>query len=728
VLDLDNGADRDSLQQVLRSADVLVESLAPTTAGRVGLAPEQVRERHPWVVHCTMSGYGRDDLDRPTSDTLVAARLGLSVSPLEARPRHAGWLSVSLGAVSVATVGILSALYVRELTGRGQHLDVSMFDGAVSLGSMGQGLRVGGPTSQQGAAQTAANIMAGRRLLLGMFQCGDGEYLQMHTGAAGGFWRAMQAFGLDKRISPSRSRHEIGEPLSEQESAILAIELPVLFKSKRRDAWLAALWDADICAQPVLRPNEAFDDVQVVHNKLIAEVDEGGDVTRQVGPPVYLSRTPAPATRRAPALGEHTEEVLQALRSPSSGRSAGPVPEKRQSPRHPLEGVRILDLGMYFAGPFASRMLADLGADVIKLEQPSGDAMRPLLPLFEMAQRGKRGIALNLQSPEGKEILAKLIQWADIVQHNFRPGVAEKLGADYETVRAIKPEIIYCFSPGFGSEGPKAQHQSFQPITGGLSGMYYLAAGEGNPPRQVGIEDYFNAALAAAAMMMALLHRRHTGEGQYIESPQVNSALYCATDVTLGADGKLLSAFQSNRDQTGWGPLDRLYPTAEGWLAITCADAEQFIALCQTVGCADMATTEQFEGVIEGPPDSDLSEALEAALSSRPAGEWFELLNGAGVPCEIVAEMSYMGEFFDREDHLRSGRVVEYVHPIAGPVRAIGHLIRLSDTPGLIRGPAPQLGEHTREVLEELGYSNGQITDFASAGVAVSSAGSTTGA
>jgi crotonobetainyl-CoA:carnitine CoA-transferase CaiB-like acyl-CoA transferase len=373
---------------------------------------------------------------------------------------------------------------------------------------------------------------------------------------------------------------------------------------------------------------------------------------------------------------------------------------------------------MYFAGPFASRMLADLGADVIKLEQPAGDAMRSLTPVFEMAQRGKRDITLNLQSSRGQEILAKLVDWADIVQHNFRPGVAEKLGADYETARSIKPEIIYCFSPGFGSGGPKAHHQSFQPITGGLSGMYYSAAGEANPPRPAGIEDYFNATLAAGAMVMALLHRQRTGEGQYLESPQVNSALYCATDVTISTTGELLSGFQSNRDQTGWGPLDRIYPTAQGWLAITCENDAQYLALCEAVGRSDLpTTTEPFGAVIGGSPDSPLSQILETALSSRSADEWVSLLDKVGVPCEIASETSYTEDFFDRDDYLQSGRVVEYHHRTLGRMRAIGHLIRLSETPGLIRGPAPELGQHTREILVDLGFSDVQINEFQSEGV-----------
>jgi crotonobetainyl-CoA:carnitine CoA-transferase CaiB-like acyl-CoA transferase len=216
-------------------------------------------------------------------------------------------------------------------------------------------------------------------------------------------------------------------------------------------------------------------------------------------------------------------------------------------------------------------------------------------------------------------------------------------------------------------------------------------------------------------MVMALLHRQRTGQGQFIESPQLNSALYCATGVTLSAEGEVLSAFQSNRDQTGWGPLDRLYPTAKGWLAITCDNASHFFALCQTVGCSDVATIAQFAAAIEGSPDTDLSQTLESALSRRPAEEWFSLLDQVGVPCEVVSETPYTADFFDRDDYLQSGRVVELAHRTLGPMRAIGHLIRLSETPGLIRGPAPELGQHTREILVELGYSNNQITALSSA-------------
>src|SRR5262245_56366923 len=385
-LDLRSGADRLALERLLAGADVLVESFAPGRAAAFGLGRDELCARQPHLVQCSLTGYGQAGSwrDRPGYDSLVSARLGLmDVQPgYRAGPIFLGFPMATYGAAFLAVIGTLAAVYAREATGRGQQVDVSLFDGALALSSMGwwwteQGLPavvVGLPR-----ADIPDLFRSTLRLIYGLFRCADGEYLQINTGARGAFGRAMALFGLRDRVQPAVSVVEKAEPLSEEEAALVWSEIPRLLATRPRAEWLERLWAADIAALPVLRPGEALEDDQVRFNGLVLTLDDPvlGRV-KQIGPPVRFSRTPPRVSGSAPRPGEHTEKVLAELRR-GGGRGGeeieragapGALGEVGElgAPRHALEGVKLLDFGHYFAGPFASKTLADLGAEVIKVE------------------------------------------------------------------------------------------------------------------------------------------------------------------------------------------------------------------------------------------------------------------------------------------------------------------------------------------------------------------------
>jgi crotonobetainyl-CoA:carnitine CoA-transferase CaiB-like acyl-CoA transferase len=294
---------------------------------------------------------------------------------------------------------------------------------------------------------------------------------------------------------------------------------------------------------------------------------------------------------------------------------------------------------------------------------------------------------------------------ADIVHQNFRPGAAERLGLDYETLRKVNPRLIYGYSPGFGSKGPKAGLQSFAPLQSGFCGLYYEAAGAGNPPiGQLGNEDYFNSLLGACGMLMALIERQRSGEGQYFESPQVNSALFVTSEVIVGEDEWTRSAFQLDREQIGLAPLYRLYRTSDGWICVACAAERDFRALCRALGRAELAADARFAAAgARAANGGPLAATLAAAFAEKTAADWSEILDQEGVPFE-VPQASRSASIFQETEHLESGRIVEFERPGWGRIREIGQTIRLSETPGVLRGPSPLLGEHTDEILRGLGY------------------------
>ena len=375
----------------------------------------------------------------------------------------------------------------------------------------------------------------------------------------------------------------------------------------------------------------------------------------------------------------------------------------------PLTGLRCVDFGAWFAGPYSTKIFADLGAEVIKVEALTGDPLRPLGVIFSGAQRGKRNLALDLKHPDAREIVHELVRRADVVTHNMRPGVAERLGIDDATLRRIKPDLVYCYAPGWGSTGPLAHAQGFAPLYSGFCGILYEASGEGNFPLDAatGNEDATNGLLATGGILMALLHRAHTGEGQSLESPQVSSTLFTTSEVVRRADGTNLFEFRLDAEQTGLGPRYRLYRARRGWICIACVTEAQFRALCTVLGCPDAAAD---------PDAPGLADVLAARFATRTVAEWTRELDEAGVPCERARPRK---RFFEYEKNLRNGRAVEYEHPTDGRIREVGSLVRFSGTPGRVRGPAALLGEHTVEILTELGFEPDRIDELRSAAVVV---------
>ncbi len=725
-LNVDDPADRAVLLQLIATADVFIESFGHGRAAKLGLAYEQLRERFPRLVFCSMTAYGHNGpwVDEPGYDCLVAAKLGVtSEQPGGGRegPIFLGHPHIAYGTGFLAAISTLAAIRARHVTERGQLVDVSLLDGLLAQSPMNWWYH----PDNISYVQTSGGQRTGfgrKRLITAAFECADGEWIQIHTGGLGGFKRTMEIFGFGDITQTVSEGSEMAVPLNDEEMVIAREYIPQAFKLKPRQEWIELFRAQDLAALPVLRPGEVLDDEQVTYAKCVMTVKhpQYGEL-RQSGPPLMFEKSPVSLPTPAPRVGEHNDEIRALARSsaaqPSADRPAPPQSSGGGAKplKHALQGIRILDFASFFATPYGAKILSDLGADVIQIEAPGGDQMRPLPNPFEAAQRGKRNIVLNLKTAEARAIAHELVRSADVIMHNQRPGKADKIGLGYEELAKINPKLIYCYLPGYGSSGPKSHLKAFAPLISGFTGLLYEAAGVGNPPvRSVeGNEDYYNGLLGAVAVLAGLEHRTRTGQGQYIESPQLHSSLFVTSHHFLGSNGESLSAVPMDREQLGLGPLYRLYRTSDGWICLACVGDRCFKrvaeALQLSAGIVSKWQVQEQRAAFADDLVAELTDRL-AGLTSAAARK---SLREHRVPCEIPSREPVEPKLFFEDWALESGLVVEQPESLWGPIREIGLYMHLSDTPGQHKGPAPRLGQHTRQILRELGHSEERIDELA---------------
>ena len=376
----------------------------------------------------------------------------------------------------------------------------------------------------------------------------------------------------------------------------------------------------------------------------------------------------------------------------------------------PLEGIRVLDLSIGQMGPAATALLADFGADVIKIESRHGDPGRgvELQPdgrsaFFLTHNRGKKSIALNLRHPEGREAVLRLAERSDVFVQSWTPGTIERLGLDYEAVRQRWPDIIYASASGFGPQGPRARLPAMDMVAQGAGGLMMANAGpDAGDPIPVGptIADQTGAFHLALGVLLALIYRQQTGQGQKVDASLLGGlvALQGWHIAHYLMTGKM-ALMSSKRTQRS--PLFTFYRASDGWFTIAIIDPRQWPELCRIARMPELAEDPRFA---ETQARNDHAEELIAVLDERfarePRDHWLRLLEGADIPCGPVSSYAELVE----DEQVRTNSYIVEADPRLGQPRVPGLPIKLSETPGEVR-PAPELGQHTEEALEELGYS-----------------------
>lgn len=388
----------------------------------------------------------------------------------------------------------------------------------------------------------------------------------------------------------------------------------------------------------------------------------------------------------------------------------------------PLDGVRVVDLTSMISGPVATMMLADQGADVIKVEALDGDLVRGagatrsgITSTFISSNRSKRALAIDLKTPEGVEALKKLLQTADVMVQNFRPGAIERMGFSEKVVRALKQDIIYVSISGFGDTGPYAHQRVYDPVIQALSGLAAIQAdGETGRPKMIRtiIPDKTTAVTAAQAITAALFARERTGQGQHIRLAMLDTMVAYLWPEGMGGFTLVGKEVKNNRAQLS---PDLIFQTEDGYITAGAMSNKEWTGLCTALGHREWLEDPRFLTVNDRAVNVTDRLALTAqVLATNTSAYWLARLDAEEVPSAPVLSRE---EVITHPQIKANDLIHEYDHPIAGRVRQPRPAARFDQTPARIQRPAPGLGEHSAEILAELGYSEAQITTLVDQGV-----------
>jgi crotonobetainyl-CoA:carnitine CoA-transferase CaiB-like acyl-CoA transferase len=681
LTDIRTAAGRDALERLLAQADVLVHEMSPLRATAVGLDDTALARRHPRLIVSSVLSWpaNHPDAERPVDELLAMARLGIcdeQMAMMRDGPVMIRFPLGAWGAAYLAAIGIMARLLVRLDTGRGGEAHTSLVQGAlVPMGMHWSRAQNPTPALAMGMPKESGGSQSS------LFECSDGVWIHLMACP-------------DRAPLMSAALQAMGEEGVEQANAAVtasAFAYPnrganiVAFRTRPASEWLADFWASDVAAQPALPFGAILQDEQTLLDGYVVEVEDpqvgtivvpGASLT--IEPPSRI-RFPRPSSTVEPTDVARGWEA-RARRADLDLREADVT-----APKWPLEGLKVLDCGNYLAGPYGPMLLADLGAEVIKVEATAGDAMRHVAWAFVGCQRGKRSVALDLKDGQTRPAFEALVRWADVVHHNLRLPAARRLGLDYDSVSQSNPDVIYCHTSSYGPAGPRADWPGYDQLFQAACGWEVLGAGEGNPPmwHRFGFMDHQCAMASVVATLLGLYRRRMTGQGSAVAASLLGAGVLTVSETYVGPDGQLAPVAGLDAQQTCIEPGYGIIEVLDGWIAVACRTDEHRRALVTVAGAANL-------------------EEVPGALAPRPGAMVLADLASAGVPAEVVAR-AQRDTFFDTPANRAAGLITSYHSVEYGRMEQPGAMWYFGDLDVRLELAPPALGQHTIEALTAVG-------------------------
>ena len=734
VADLRTTEGQECVKELVGAADVVIEGFAPGTTDVWGVGADVLRALNPALIHLSVTGFGKTG---PYSglkayDSLVAAKAGLWARGSWGHRDGPIMFPVawaSYGAAMQSVAGIIGALLVREKTGRGQALDATLVAGLDPIDYFVS-------TIVQLMAKKGESTSGDSRSLTGASRFGvllvtrDGRFIQTstmlpHQGKA---LCAVAGIGdiveKDPRFAGLPSFANADDA---QEWEDLLMEA---FRAEDFDHWLPLLKDSlDVAYEVAVTSEMGLEHPQIVHNGDVVVINDPkfGEV-REIGPIGRFEKTPIVIENSAPEIGS-TAGPFEKHAFPTGGQEA---------PAHPFAGVTVVEFGYFYAMPYATAMLASLGARVIKLEDRNGDPQRSAFGPEVASTKttaGKESVSVDLRTAEGRTIAQQIIATADAFVTSFRSGVAEKVGLGYEELKASNPRLLYVHAAGYGTDGPYAGRALYAQAAQSVAGSFGRQVGYWTDPAQSEgfsvlelqavvmphlnqlVDGDSNAALAVlAAVSLGLYHQQRTGEGQFLGTSMINGNAWAYSDDFCSYEGKPPIAL-CDSENYGTSALDRVYEAGDSsWVSLAIRSDAEFEVLRDAMG---LDVNEHFSSAeARAEHDDELVELLGDVFAKKPAAQWESTLSAARIGC---VEVNIKGQpvFTSFDPVLReTGLTVAIEHPVYGEIVRTAPPILFSDTPSRVAPPCVR-GQHNWAILAELGYSEGDITKFEELGVII---------
>lgn len=691
------------LVSLLDGTDVVVEDFTPAERPE-GVTFAALSARRPRIVTCSISGYGLSGRhrDEPAIDDLVMAQSGLlaGLPGFRKAPVHLVHPLPSAGAALLAALGIAAALYDREETGRGRAVETSLLAGALLYQPKVEAERLT-PNAFQTNPYGSAPFYS-------VYACADDQWVQLGCVHPGFIAKAAALMGIaDLLADPVYGRGQL--PQTPEADAHLRKVLTGVLKAKPYDTWAHLFETNDIPFAKARLTEEGFDDPQVRHNEMVATLDDPavGEVD-QMGVPVKLRGTPGTVRgpRRAPVTPSD-------VRAPAAVTTTASKSAAQQ--RLPLAGLRVLEITNLIAGPIAGRLLADLGADVMKLEPPAGDISRPIgRSYFFSVNFGKRSVCVDTSTPEGKAIVRAIAATSDVVLANLRPGATERMGIGVGTDQNVVETQI----SGYGFTGPYATRPGIDPLAQALMGLERAQGGEGNPPSfpaQLAPTDFTTGTAAAFGTVMALFAKRRGASGQRVEANLLDGGIMLSSEWFTRYEGRHPRPL-ADRQQYGTGPCHRLYETADGFIYV----AGERCGLDELAAAAGIALPSNDPSSINRHPnDTAAAAALADAFAGLTQAEALERLAARRIPAAPVLTPDARSFFSD--PHVSANNLsVTRRHAELGDMTAVWRYVSFPGAEAVNAPATPVLGADTRDILHEAGLDRDAIVSAEAAGHVVS--------